>query len=53
MTFLTRLFALFDLKRRRCAAFCRMVASDPLSHPDLARMSERDLGDLPFGRCGS
>lgn len=23
---------------------------DPLSHPDIARMDERELGDLPLGR---
>ena len=26
--------------------------SDPLRHPDIARMDARELGDLPFpGRC--
>ncbi|WP_112944464.1 MULTISPECIES: hypothetical protein [unclassified Rhizobium] len=26
-------------------------AGDPLSHPDLARMSLRELADLPLERC--
>lgn len=25
--------------------------SDPMEHPSLARMSERELADLPFARC--
>ena len=29
---------------QRCARWCR----DPLSHPDIARMSARELADLPF-----
>lgn len=27
---------------------CACWARDPLSHPDIARMSERERGDLPF-----
>ncbi len=27
-------------------------AGDPLSHPDLARMSLTELADLPLERCG-
>ena len=32
---------------RRCARWW----ADPLSHPDIARMTERERADLPFDRC--
>ena len=32
------------------SALCRQWVRDPLSHPVLESMSERELGDLPF-RC--
>jgi len=31
-------------------ALCLQWARDPLSHPMLESMSERELGDLPFRR---
>lgn len=37
----------------RCPESCMSDAGwwrDPLSHPALERMSQRDLGDLPFRR---
>ena len=37
------LLMLFPSRRSRFDR-CR----DPLSHPDIARMSERELADLPF-----
>jgi len=27
--------------------------SDPLSHPELRKLSARELADIPFGRDGS
>lgn len=27
----------------------RVNANDPLAHPDIERMNERELGDLPLG----
>jgi hypothetical protein len=47
---------IFWMQRTDRAAEERMAREggwrrDPLSHPDIARMSQRQLGDLPFGRA--
>jgi hypothetical protein len=40
-------------ERRRGGAVRReaTAADDPLDHPDIKRMSLRELADLPFERC--
>ncbi len=40
--------ALPRLFRRTSASPDRQWQRDPLSHPQIARMSKRDLADLPF-----
>ncbi|MDP3895903.1 MAG: hypothetical protein Q8Q62_04435 [Mesorhizobium sp.] len=40
----------FDGHRQRLLDRCGDFRRDPLAHPDLAAMSERELADLPMGQ---